>query len=132
MSAGMDSVAIFAVSLSGQFLLCLGQALVVVCMCFDLIRALSVPRSRPRFVASTVFRTLALPSILGMGINVLVDAVFWSWTEVALGVFILVMIIFRLHYDTDEDHWWKGKGKALGRWLRNALAPPSMAVPVAA
>lgn len=128
MSGRMESVAVFAGSLPGQWLLCLGLVMVVVCLCFDMVRALSVPRSRPRFVASTVFRTLAVPSVLVMGMNVLVDAVFSSWAEVAGGVFVLVMIIFRLHHDKDEDNWWKGKGKKLAGWTRTQFAPrPALA-----
>jgi len=122
MSAGMESVAMFAGSMSGQVLLSLGQAMVVVCVCFDMVRALSVPRSHRRYVASTVFRTLAVPSVLVMGISVLVDAVFWSWMDVAMGVFVMVMIIFRLHHDKDEDNWWKGKGKKLARWARKQMS----------
>ncbi len=118
----MESVAMFAGSMSGQVLLSLGQAMVVVCVCFDMVRALSVPRSHRRYVASTVFRTLAVPSVLVMGISVLVDAVFWSWMDVAMGVFVMVMIVFRLHHDKDEDNWWKGKGKKLARWARKQLS----------
>ena len=122
MSAGMESVAMFAGSMSGQVLLSLGQTMVVVCVCFDMVRALSVPRSHRRYVASTIFRTLAVPSVVVMGISVLVDAVFWSWMDVALGVFVMMMIIFRLHHDKDEDNWWKGKGKKLARWARKQLS----------
>ncbi|MDQ0077743.1 hypothetical protein [Arthrobacter oryzae] len=118
----MESVAMFAGSMSGQVLLSLGQAMVVVCVCFDMVRALSVPRSHRRYVASTVFRTLAVPSVLVMGISVLVDAAFWSWMDVAMGVFVMVMIVFRLHHDKDEDNWWKGKGKKLARWARKQLS----------
>ncbi|WP_454699679.1 hypothetical protein [Arthrobacter humicola] len=118
----MESVAMFAGSLAGLVILSLGQAMVVACLCFDMVRALSVPRSHRRYVASTVFRTLALPSVLVMGISVLVDAVFWSWLDVAMGVFVMVMIIFRLHHDKDEDNWWKGKGKKLARWARKQLS----------
>ena len=63
----MESVAMFAGSMSGQVLLSLGQAMVVVCLCFDMVRALSVPRSHRRYVASTIFRTLAVPSVLVHG-----------------------------------------------------------------
>ena len=118
----MESVAMFAGSMAGQVLLSLGQAMVVVRVCFDMVRALSVPRSHRRYVASTIFRTLAVPSVLVMGISVLMDAVFWSWMDVAMGVFVMVMIIFRLHHDKDEDNWWKGKGKKLARWARKQLS----------
>jgi hypothetical protein len=122
MNPGMASVAMFAGSMAGQVLLSLGQTMVVVCLCFDMVRALSVPMSHRRYVASTVFRTLAVPSVLAMGVSVLVDAVFWSWMDVAMGVFVMVMIIFRLHHDKDEDNWWKGKGKKLARWARKQLS----------
>jgi hypothetical protein len=125
----MGSVAMFAGSLPGMILLSLGQAMVVACVCFDMVRALSVPRSHRRYVASTIFRTLALPSILVTGVSVLIDAVFWSWTDVALGVFLMVMIIFRLHHDKDEDNWWKGKGKKLARWARQQLGTPTVTAP---
>ncbi|MBT2593927.1 hypothetical protein [Arthrobacter sp. ISL-72] len=118
----MESVAMFAGSMAGQVLLSLGQAMVVVCVCFDMVRALSVPRSHRRYVASTIFRTLAVPSVLVMGISVLMDAVFWSWMDVVMGVFVMVMIIFRLHHDKDEDNWWKGKGKKFARWARKQLS----------
>jgi hypothetical protein len=122
MSAGMESVAVFAGSMAGLMILSLGQAMVVACLCFDMVRALSVPRSHRRYMASTVFRTLALPSVLVMGISVLIDAVFSSWLDVAMGVFVMVMIIFRLHHDKEEDNWWKGKGKKLARWARKQLS----------
>ena len=129
MSPGMQTVAMFAGSLPGQILLALGQTLVVICVCCDMVRALSVPRSHRRYVASTVFRTLALPSVLASGVAVLVDAVFWSWTDVAMGVFVMVAIIFRLHHDKDEDNWWKGKGKKLARWARKQFSPRAAAAP---
>lgn len=119
----------FAGSLPGQILLALGQTVVVICVCCDMVRALSVPRSHRRYVASTVFRTLALPSVLASGVTVLVDAVFWSWMDVAMGVFVMVAIIFRLHHDKDEDNWWKGKGKKLARWARKQFSPRAAAAP---
>jgi hypothetical protein len=129
MSAGMETVAMFAGSMPGQILLALGQTVVVICVCCDMVRALSVPRSHRRYVASTVFRTLALPSVLASGVSVLVDAVFWSWMDVAMGVFVMVAIIFRLHHDKDEDNWWKGKGKKLARWARRQFSPRTAAAP---
>lgn len=119
----------FAGSLPGLVLLSLGQTMVVVCLCFDMVRAMSVPRSHRRYMASTVFRTLAVPSILVMGVSVLVDAIFWSWTDLVMGVFVMVMIIFRWHNDKDEDNWWKGKGKKLARWARKQLAPRPVLAP---
>ena len=119
----------FAGSVAGQILLAIGQTVVVVCVCFDMVRALSVPRSHRRYVASTVFRTLAIPSIMSTGASVLIGAVTWSWMDVVMSMFVLVAIIFRLHHDADEDNWWKGKGKKLARWARrqfagrNAVAP---------
>ncbi|MET3952160.1 hypothetical protein [Arthrobacter sp. UYEF36] len=128
----MESVAMFAGSITGLVLLTLGQTMVVVCVCFDMVRALSVPRSHRRYVASTVFRSLAVPSILVMGVSVLVDAVYWSWLDVAMGVFVMTMIIFRLHHDKDEDNWWKGKGKKIARWARNQLSSGRSLAPAAA
>jgi hypothetical protein len=125
----MAPVAVFAHSLPGLIVMSLGQALVVACVCFDMVRALSVPRSHRRYVANTVFRTLAVPSILVTGVSVLVDALSWSWQDVAMGVFLLVTIIFRLHHDTDEDNWWKGKGKKLARWARRTLGTRTVAAP---
>ena len=132
MNTGLHSVALFGSSLPGLLLLTLGQALVVVCVSFDLVRALSVPRSRGRFVANTVFRTLALPSILSMALIVLVYAASGAWTQVAGGVFVLVSVIFRWHHDADEDNWWTGKGKLLGRWLRNRIPSRTVTAPAAA
>ncbi|MEZ2388313.1 hypothetical protein AB6813_01975 [bacterium RCC_150] len=129
MSAGMESAAAFAGSLPALVLMSLGQAMVVVCLCFDMMRAMSVPRSHRRYVASTVFRTLAVPSILVMGVSVLVDAIHLSWTDLAMGVFVMVMIIFRWHHDKDEDNWWKGKGKKLARWARKQFAAPPVLAP---
>ena len=110
----------------------LGQTLVVVCLCFDFVRAVSVPRSRRRYLANTAFRSLALPSIGVMAFSTLIDAASGSWPDVAAGVFIMVAVIFRWHHDADEDSWWKGKGKALGRWLRSRAAAGTLAAPAAA
>jgi hypothetical protein len=132
MSQGLQAAVLFAGSLPGAILMTLGQTVVVACVCFDFVRAVSVPRSHRRYVANTVFRTLALPSILIMAFSVLLDAASGSWTNVAAGVFVMVAVIFRWHHDTDEDNWWKGKGKALGRWLKNRAASGSLVAPAAA
>jgi small-conductance mechanosensitive channel len=128
----MESVTMLAGSLPGQIIMALGQTLVVVCVCFDMVRALSVPRSHGRYVASTIFRTLAIPSVLAMGASVLIDAAFWSWTDVTLGVFVMVFIVFRFHHDKDEDNFWKGKGKKLARWARRQFSARTAAAPALA
>ena len=125
----MAGVTMFAGSMPGLVLLALGQTLVVVCMCFDMVRALSVPRSHRRYLASTVFRTLAIPSVVAMGVSVLVDAAFRSWLDVAMGVFVMVAIVFRLHHDKDEDNFWKGKGKKLARWARRQFSSSTSVAP---
>ena len=132
MNSGLHAVAVFGSSLPGLLLLTLGQAVVVVCVCFDLVRAVSVPRSRSRYLANTVFRTLALPSILAMALTVLVYAASGAWTQVAGAVFVLVSVIFRWHHDTDEDNWWSGKGRQLGRWLRSRAVFRQLAAPALA
>ena len=119
----------FAGSVPGQILLAIGQTVVVVCVCFDMVRTLSVPRSHGRYVASTVFRTLAIPSIISTGSSVLIGAVTWSWMDVVMSMFVMVAIIFRLHHDTDEDNWWKGKGKKLARWARRQFAGRTAVAP---
>ncbi len=75
----------FAGSLTGSILLSLGQTVVVVCVCFDMVRALSVPRSHRRYVANTVFTTLAWPSILISAVSVLIHAASGTWQDVAGG-----------------------------------------------
>lgn len=132
MSAGMEAVTMLAGSVPGQIIMALGQTLVVVCVCFDMVRALSVPRSHRRYVASTIFRTLAIPAVLAMGASVLIDAAFWSWTDVAMGVFVMVAIVFRFHHDKDEDNFWKGKGKKLARWARRHFSARTAAAPAMA
>jgi hypothetical protein len=132
MNPGLAPAVQFAASLPGAVLLVLGQTLVLVCVCSDMLRLLSVPRSRGRYVANTVFRTLALPAILVMACTVLLDAATGVWGDVSLGMFVLVMVTYRWRTDTDEDNWWKGKGKALGRWLRKQTAPRSLSAPAAA
>lgn len=132
MSPGMESVAAISSSLPGMIILSLGQTMVVVCVCFDMVRALSVPRSHSRYVASTVFRTLAVPSIITMAVSVLLDLVSSYMTGVAMGMFVLVAIIFRLHHDKDEDNWWTGKGKKLARWARRQFAGQASGRAVAA
>ena len=129
MSTGMESAAMFAGSLPGLVMMTLGQTMVVVCLCFDMMRALSVPSSHRRYVASTVFRTLAVPSVLVMAVSVLVDAILSSWIDLVLGVFVMVTIIFRFHQDKDEDNWWKGKGRKLAGWARRQLAPRGVFAP---
>ena len=131
MSSGLQAAAAFAGSLPGSILISLGQALVVVCVCFDMARAVSVPRSHRRHLANTVFLALAWPSILISAAVVLIDAVRGDWQNVAAGVFVLVAVIFRWHHGRDEDSWWKGKGKALGRWFRKQAAAGSSSLPAA-
>ena len=122
MSPGMQAVASFSGSVPGQILLAIGQTVVVVCVCFDMVRALSLPRSHRRYVASTVFRTLAIPAVAANALTVLVAIVVSSWIDVVMGMFVLTAIIFRFHYDKDEDNWWQGKGRKLARWARRRLA----------
>ncbi|MET1087816.1 MAG: hypothetical protein ABWY04_11975, partial [Arthrobacter sp.] len=61
MNSGLQALAMFAGSITGSILLTVGQTIVVICVCFDMVRALSVPRSHRRYVANTVFTTLAWP-----------------------------------------------------------------------
>lgn len=132
MNSGLQALALFAGSLPGAILMSLGQTLVVVCVCCDMIRALSVPRSRRRYLALTLFTTLAWPSIVISAAVVLIYAASGAWLNVAGGVFVMVAVIFRWHQGSDEDNWWTGKGKALGRWLRNHTAARSRSVPAMA
>lgn len=132
MSPGLTSAVQFAGSLPGSILLTLGQALVVVCACFDMVRALSVPRSHRRYLANTVFRTLAPPAILFTAFSVLIDAASAAWPDVTAGMFVLVVVTYRWHTDSDEDSWWKGKGKALDRWIRRRASFPSLTAPASA
>jgi hypothetical protein len=131
-NAGLAPAVQFAASLPGTVLLVLGQTLVLVCVCSDMLRLLFAPRSRGRYVANTVFRTLALPAILVMACTVLLDAATGVWGDVTLGMFVLVVVTYRWRTDTDEDNWWKGRGKALGRWLRKQAAVRSLVAPAAA
>ncbi|WP_197515755.1 hypothetical protein [Arthrobacter sp. U41] len=132
MNSGLQALAMFAGSLTGSILLSLGQAIVVVCVCFDMVRALSVPRSHRRYVANTVFTTLAWPSILICGVSVLIDAASGTWQDVAGGVFMMVAVTFRWRHGGDEDSWWKGRGKKLATWFRTRTAPRSVTAPAAA
>jgi hypothetical protein len=132
MSSGLASAVQFAGSLPGTILLTLGQALVVACVCFDMVRMLSVPRSHGRYVANTIFRTLAPPAILVMAFSVLIDAAAGAWSGVSAGMLVLVVVTYRWRTSSDEDSWWKGKGKALGRWLQKRASVSSLTAPAAA
>jgi len=132
MNSGLEALVQFAGSPPGLLLKVLGQGLVVVCIYFDLVRALSVPRTRRRYVANSVFMTLALPSILISMISVLIYAASGSWLQLVGGVFVLVAVTFRWRHGSDEDSWWKGKGKQLGRWLRGQAAARPRAARAAA
>ena len=131
MSSGLLALSGFVGTLPGLILLSLGQAMVVACLCVDMVRAVSVPRSHGRYIASTVFQTLVLPSILVTAVGVLIDAAMWSWLDVILGTFIIVMLVFRWHTCKDEDNWWKGKGKKLARWLRDQTGTRLVPAPAA-
>jgi hypothetical protein len=132
MNSGLEYLAAFAGSLPGLIVLAICQLLVVACLCFDMVRALSVPRSHRRYVAATGFRTLALPSIAAAAMSVLTYAAASAWLDVILGVFVMVMIIFRWHHSKDEDNWWQGKGTKLLKWARSVLGPRMMPSPVSA
>ncbi|WP_458111975.1 hypothetical protein M1D88_17210 [Arthrobacter sp. R1-13] len=131
MNSGLLSLASFGATMPGMILLGLGQTMVVLCLCCDLVSMLSVPRSHRRYIANTVFRTLAVPSILVTGVGVLMDAAFWAWMDVAFGTFIMVALVFRLHASKDEDNWWKGKGKKLAHWFRDQTATRFVPAPAA-
>lgn len=128
MNSGLQALTVFAGSLPGSILLSLGQALVVVCVCFDMVRALSVPRSHRRYVANTVFTTLALPAILVTAVTVLIHAAGGAWQNAAGAVFVMVVVIFRWRHGGDEDNWWTGRGKKLAGWFRSqATSGPATA-----
>lgn len=131
MSSGLLALAGFGGTFSGLLLMSLGQAMVVACLCFDMVRLLSVPKSHGRYVANTVFQTLVLPSILATAVGVLIDAAFWSWLDMTLGTFVMVTLVYRWHVSKDEDNWWKGKGKKLARWLQNQAGGRLVPSPVA-
>jgi hypothetical protein len=132
MSSGLASAVQFAASLPGTVLLTLGQVLVVVCACFDMVRMISVPRSHRRYLANTVFRTLAPPAFLITAVRVLIAAASGARPDVTAGMFVLVVVTYRWYTDNDEDSWWKGKGKALGRWLLKLAALPPRTAPAPA
>lgn len=132
MNSGLQAIVVFAGSFPGLVLMFLGQILIVACLCFDMVRAVSVPRSHRRYVAASVFRTLALPSILASALIVLIYAASFAWMDVTLGVFVMVMLIFRWHHSKDEDNWWKGKGKKLLRWAQSLAGPRLALSPTAA
>jgi len=132
MNSGLNALALFGNSLPGLLLLTFGQTIVVVCVCTDMVRAVSVPRSQRRYLANTVFLTLVPPSILALSLAVLVYAASGAWAQTAGGVFVLVTVIFRWHTDPDEDSWWKGKGRQLRRWFKRRLATGRITAPAAA
>ena len=125
----MEAVSSFSASVPGQTLLAIGQTIVVVCVCFDMVRATSVPRSHRRYVASTVFRTLAIPAVIADALTVLVAIVVSSWIDVVMGMFVLTAIIFRFHSGRDEDNWWQGKGRKLAGWARRHLSGRTSVAP---
>jgi len=125
----MEAVAAFSGSMPGQVLLAIGQTIVVVCVCFDMVRELSVPRSHRRFVASTVFRTLAIPSVMANALTVFIALVRSSWVDVVMGMFVLVAIVFRFHHNKAAGNWWKGKGKKLARWARRQFGGRTSTAP---
>ncbi|MDP9984272.1 multisubunit Na+/H+ antiporter MnhG subunit [Pseudarthrobacter oxydans] len=132
MNSGLQALAMFAGSITGSILLTVGQTIVVICVCFDMVRALSVPRSHRRYVANTVFTTLAWPSILICAVSVLIDAASGTWKDVAAGVFMMVVVTYRWKHGGDEDSWWKGKGKKLATWFRKQTISRSVTAPAAA
>lgn len=101
--------------------LCL-QCIVAVCIMSDFIRRQMARGTRGHYVMTTITRTLAVPAILMKMTDLVLDAADKDYFEMAIDVVVLMYLILYWFWTRDDDNWWKGSGKKMGRWAKRRLA----------
>lgn len=101
--------------------LCL-QCIVAVCIMSDFIRRQMARGTRGHYVMTTITRTLAVPAILMKMTDLVLDAADKDYFQMAIDVVVLMYLILYWFWTRDDDNWWKGRGKKMGRWAKHRLA----------
>lgn len=100
--------------------LCL-QCIVAVCILSDFIRRRMVRGTRAHYAMTTITRTLAVPAILMKMTDIVLDTADRDYLMLAVDVAVLMYLILYWFWTKDDDNWWKGRGRKIGRALRGAL-----------
>ena len=87
----------------------------------DLLRRPMVKRSRPHYVFTTIARTTAVPAILITMCDIIFDFADGDYPLVGFDVLVCMYMILSWFYSKDDDNWWKGRGRKLGRWATGRL-----------
>lgn len=95
------------------------------CILADLIRRYLVRGTRRHYVLTTIVRTLSVPAILVKMTDIVLDSADRDYFGVSLDVLVTMFLIMNWYWSKDDDNWWKGRSKKLGRWARRQLSPRS-------
>jgi hypothetical protein len=100
--------------------LCL-QCIVAACILSDFIRRRMVRGTRAHYVMTTIARTLGVPAILMKMTDLILDTADKDYLMLAIDVVVLMYLILYWFWTKDDDNWWKGRGRKIGRAVRGAF-----------
>ncbi|HEX9089712.1 MAG TPA: hypothetical protein VF867_19630 [Arthrobacter sp.] len=95
------------------------------CIFADLIRHYAVRGTRRHYVLTTVVRTLSVPAILVKMTDIVLDSADRDYFGVSMDVIVTMFLFLNWYRSKDDDNWWKGRGKKLGRWVCKQFLPRS-------
>jgi hypothetical protein len=97
------------------------QSFVAVNLLADALRRPFAHGTRPRYVLTTIVRTTAVPAILVKIGDIVLDYSDRDYGLVGIDVFVTMFLIASWFWTKDDDNWWKGRGRKIGRAIRGAL-----------
>lgn len=97
------------------------QVVVMACVTGELIRHYLARGTRPHYVMTTIVRTLTVPAILVKMVDIVLDVADKSYFNLAIDILITAFLIMKWYWTKDDDNWWKGRGRKLGRWARRVF-----------
>lgn len=108
------------------------EVVVMVCVALELVRHFLARGTRARYLLTTLIRTLAVPAILVKMTDIVIDGADKDYFDMGIDVLITGFLIAKWYTTRDDDNWWKGRGKKLGRWARRLFTRSSRTAPQAA
>lgn len=93
----------------------------------DLFASMSVKGTRRRYLAVSVMATLIYPVFSLYVLNFLIDVVTENWIRVLIDIYICWYANRLWNRVKDEDNWWKGRGKKIGKTIKKAFTVSSPA-----
>lgn len=96
-------------------------AMAYACITASFVQSSAARGSRPRFLAVSVQRTLAIPAMMLIVPKGIGNAASGNWLTAFFDVILFVTFIIMWRRLRNEDDWWTGRGTRLKKRL-NSLA----------